>query len=154
MPLIYSFVARGNTVLADYTSFTGNFSVVAIQALEKGAQGPNAKFTYSCDGHTFNYLSSGGYTFLVVADEAFGRQVPFAFLDKAKEEWFEKWVEKGPNATAHSLDKSFGPRLKYWMEWCEEHPEEVNKVAAVQKKVDEVKNIMVDNIEKVRQMVR
>ena len=89
MPLIYSFVARSNTVLADYTAYTGNFSVVAIQvrglagrgdgqgrkaqltkpdlagtccrrrpppsrsqALEKGAQGPNAKFTYSCDGHS------------------------------------------------------------------------------------------------------
>lgn len=31
MPLIYSFVARGNTVLADYTSYTGNFSTVALQ---------------------------------------------------------------------------------------------------------------------------
>ena len=84
MPLIYSFVARSTTVLADYTAYTGNFSVVAIQvsnyyraelrtvwcfelyghnaliavvlltlqALEKGAQGSNAKFTYSCDGHS------------------------------------------------------------------------------------------------------
>lgn len=31
MPLIYSFVARGTTVLADYTAYTGNFSVIAIQ---------------------------------------------------------------------------------------------------------------------------
>lgn len=31
MPLIYSFVSRGTTVLADYTAYTGNFSVVAIQ---------------------------------------------------------------------------------------------------------------------------
>lgn len=36
MPLIYSFVARQTTVLADYTSFTGNFSVVAIQVRELG----------------------------------------------------------------------------------------------------------------------
>lgn len=149
MPLIYSFVSRGNTVLADYTSYTGNFSTVALQALEKGAQGANAKFTYSCDGHTFNYLSSNGYTFLVVADEQFGRQIPFAFLERVKEEWQLKWAEKGPAATAHSLDKSFGPRLKHWMEYCEQHPEELSKVASVQKKVDEVKNIMVDNIEKV-----
>ncbi len=27
------------------------------------------------------------------------------------------------------------PRLKYWMEYCEAHPEELSKVAAVQKKV-------------------
>ena len=31
MPLIYSFVARGSTVLADFTSYTGNFSTVALQ---------------------------------------------------------------------------------------------------------------------------
>jgi hypothetical protein len=35
MPLIYSFVARGTTVLADYTAYTGNFSVIAIQVCSK-----------------------------------------------------------------------------------------------------------------------
>eukprot|EP00877_Chromochloris_zofingiensis_P007989 jgi/Chrzof1/3443/Cz12g25180.t1 len=34
-------------------------------------------------------------------------------------------------------------------EYCTNHPDEISKVAAVQKKVDEVKNIMVENIEKV-----
>ena len=71
----------------------------------------------------------------MVADEQFGRQIPFAFLEKVREEWGSKWAEKGPAATAHSLDKSFGPRLKYWMEYCEQHPEELSKVASVQKKV-------------------
>ena len=33
--LVYSFVARGNNVLADYTSYTGNFATVAIQCLDK-----------------------------------------------------------------------------------------------------------------------
>lgn len=46
--------------------------------------------------------------FLVVADEAFGRQIPFAFLEKVKEEWFQKWADKGADAFAHSLDRSFG----------------------------------------------
>eukprot|EP00890_Picochlorum_soloecismus_P001994 jgi/Picsp_1/2796/NSC_01022-R1_r-snare vamp72-family len=149
MPLIYSFVARGTTVLADYTAYTGNFSVIAIQALEKGSQGNNAKFTYSCDGHTFNYLSSQGYTFLAVADEAYGRTIPFAFVEKVRDEWFAKWADKGASASAHSLDKSFGARLRYWMEYCETHPDDISKAAAVQKKVDEVKGIMVENIERV-----
>lgn len=73
--------------------------------------------------------------FLVVAPEAYGRQIPFAFLERVRDEWQQKWTEKGPAATAHSLDKSFGPRLKHWMEWCEQHPEELSKVASVQKKV-------------------
>jgi len=72
---------------------------------------------------------------MVVADEAFGRQIPFAFLERVREEWQQKWAEKGPSAVAHSLDKSFGPRLKHWMEYCEQHPEELSKVASVQKKV-------------------
>ena len=97
----------------------------------------------------FNYLSSQGYTFLVVADEAYGRTVPFAFLERARDEWFAKWADKGAAAAAHSLDKSFGARLRHWMDYCEANPEEVSKVAAVQKKVDEVKGIMVENIERV-----
>lgn len=217
MPLIYAFVSRGtNTVLADYTAYTGNFGVIAVQALERGGQGNNAKFTYSCDGHStyinipqitslraddaaprlprergpieiahpwptrlhranqverntnakrahqpsptptrtltpaaFNYLSSQGYTFLCVADDAYGRTIPFAFLEKVRDEWFAKWADKGASASAHALDRSFGARLKYWMEYCETHPDEVSKAAEVQKKVDEVKGIMVENIERV-----
>lgn len=42
------------------------------------------------------------------------------------------------------------PRLKHHMDYCMEHPEELSRVAGLQKKVDEVKNVMVDNIEQVR----
>jgi hypothetical protein len=61
MPLIYSFVARGTTVLADYTAYTGNFSTVAIQCLEKCPTN-NSRFTFTCDRHTFNYSVDGGYS--------------------------------------------------------------------------------------------
>lgn len=61
MPLIYAFVSRGTTVLADYTSYTGNFSTVAIQCLEK-CPTDNSKFTFTCDRHTFNYLVDGGFS--------------------------------------------------------------------------------------------
>ena len=97
----------------------------------------------------FNYLSSQGYTFLCVADHAYGRAIPFAFLEKVRDEWFAKWADKGASAAAHALDRSFGARLKYWMEYCETHPDEVSKAAEVQKKVDEVKGIMDENIERV-----
>mgnify|MGYP002380979549 CR=1 FL=1 len=46
--------------------------------------------------------------FLAVADEQFGRQVPFAFLEKVKEEFFAKWQDKAQTAIAHSMDKNFG----------------------------------------------
>lgn len=55
MPLIYSFVARGTTVLAEYTPYSGNFNTVAIECLQK-ITNPESRFTILCDKHTFNFL--------------------------------------------------------------------------------------------------
>ena len=118
----------------------------------------------------------------MVADEAYGRQIPFAFLDRVRAEFSEKYAESSRTLHAHSLDKAFGcapaardsvgpvisgaaitcccrsvygkhvsrllgwasttgccgwrrPRLKYWMDYCQEHPGEISKVASVQQKV-------------------
>lgn len=57
---IYSFVARGTMVLAEYTEFTGNFPAIAAQCLQK-LPSSNNKFTYNCDHHTFNFLVEDGY---------------------------------------------------------------------------------------------
>jgi hypothetical protein len=59
--LIYSFVARGTVILAEYTEFKGNFTGIAAQCLQK-LPASNNKFTYNCDGHTFNYLVEDGFS--------------------------------------------------------------------------------------------
>ena len=128
-------------MLADFTAYTGNFSTVAIQCLEK-CPTDNSKFTFTCDRHTFNYTIDSGYSalpspeipvppstflsgplrtwqtpnhlsgraaaFLAVAEEEYGRQIPFAFLERVQAEWKEKFADKARTATAHSLDKTFG----------------------------------------------
>lgn len=57
---IYSFVARGTMILAEFTEFTGNFPAIATQCLQK-LPSTNNKFTYNCDHHTFNFLVEDGY---------------------------------------------------------------------------------------------
>ncbi|KAK8370604.1 hypothetical protein V6Z12_A01G187700 [Gossypium hirsutum] len=57
---IYSFVARGATILAEYTGFTRNFSVITTKCLQK-LTSSNNKFTYNCDHHTFNFLVEDAY---------------------------------------------------------------------------------------------
>jgi len=85
-----------------------------------------------------------------VADESAGRQLPFAFLNRVKDDFKHHVVTLGAGtAISHSLSKQFGPKLKEHMEYCMAHPDAVSSVASVQKQVDEVKNIMMDNIEKV-----
>ncbi|KAK8491495.1 hypothetical protein V6N11_059420 [Hibiscus sabdariffa] len=146
--LIYAFVARGTVVLADYTEFTGNFTGIASQCLQK-LPASNNKFTYNCDGHTFNYLVDNGFTYCVVAIESVGRQVPMAFLERIKEDFTKRYGGgKAAAAPAQSLSKEFGPKLKEHMQYCIDHPEEISKIAKVKAQVSEVKGVMMENIEK------
>ncbi|CAO2177366.1 unnamed protein product, partial [Urochloa humidicola] len=167
--LIYSFVAKGSVVLAEHTAFSGNFSTVAVQCLQKLP--PNStRSTYSCDGHTFNFLLDRGFVFLVVADEAAGRSVPFVFLERVREDFMQRYGssidEEGQHpladdadeddflfedrfSIAYNLDREFGPRLKDHMQYCVNHPEEINKLSKVKAHLSEVKGIMMDNIEKI-----
>ncbi|XP_056169223.1 vesicle-associated membrane protein 727 [Syzygium oleosum] len=166
--LIYSFVAKGTVVLAEHTQFSGNFSTIAVQCLQK-LPSNSSKYTYSCDGHTFNFLIDGGFVFLVVADESAGRSVPFVFLERVKDDFKQRYgasIASGdPHpladddedddlfedrfSIAYNLDREFGPRLKEHMQYCMSHPEEMSKLSKLKAQITEVKGIMVDNIEKV-----
>ncbi|KAK6145831.1 hypothetical protein DH2020_019700 [Rehmannia glutinosa] len=129
--LIYSFVARGTVILADYTEFKGNFISIASQCLQKLPSSSN-KFTYNCDGHTFNYLVHDGFTYCVVAVESAGRQLPIAFLERVKDDFNKRYGGgKAATAGANSLKKEFG------------------QLAKVKAQVSEVKGVMMENIEKV-----
>ncbi|KAM0038122.1 putative Longin domain, v-SNARE, coiled-coil domain-containing protein [Helianthus debilis subsp. tardiflorus] len=147
--LIYSLVARGTVVLAEYTEFSGNFPTIAVQCLQKLPTTTN-RFTYNCDGHTFNYLVEKGYTYCVVAVESAGRELPIAFLERIKDDFVKKYAAgKGKTAGAKSLSKEFGPKMKEQMRYCVSHPEEISKIAKVKAQVSEVKGVMMENIEKV-----
>jgi hypothetical protein len=263
MPLIYSFVAQGTAVLAEYTPYHGNFNTVALDCLQHAQSGergcptvpalstapsssslglssslaawwptdfsnirafwlgavpgqqPTARsvvpaaaatvhacagadrMTITCDKHTFNFLRKEGFTFLVVADEAYGRQIPFAFLERVSEDFLASHATRAKAAASHSLTRTFGPRLKQHMvragsqqrrvpsstgasagvsttmpaqshrycswlspdlccsvrvclqDYCTNNPDEISRIAACQKKIGDVKNVMVENIEKV-----
>ncbi|KAK9145979.1 hypothetical protein Sjap_005882 [Stephania japonica] len=147
--LIYSLVARGTVVLAEYTEFKGNFTTIAAQCLQK-LPSSNNRFTYNCDSHTFNYLVENGFTYCVVATEAVGRQIPIGFLERLKEDFSKRYGGgKAASAAAKALNKEFGPKLKEHMRYCVENPEEINKIAKVKAQVSEVKGVMMENIEKV-----
>ncbi|TMW95560.1 putative vesicle-associated membrane protein 726 [Solanum lycopersicum] len=147
--LIYSFVARGTIILVEYSEFTGNFSSIATQCLQKLPPSSN-KFSYNCDDHTFNFLSDNGFTYCVVATESAGREIPLAFLDRVKNDFSKKYAGgKAATASAKSLNREFGSKLKEHMKYCCDHPEEISKLSKVKAQVSEVKGVMMENIEKV-----
>ncbi|KAH6756505.1 vesicle-associated membrane protein 727 [Perilla frutescens var. hirtella] len=167
--LIYSFVAKGTVVLAEHTPYSGNFSTIAVQCLQK-LPSNSSKYTYSCDGHTFNFLLDSGFVFLVVADESMGRSIPFVFLEKVKDDFKLRYGASIKNddphpladdededddlfedrfSIAYNLDREFGPKLKEHMQYCMNHPEEMSKLSKLKAQITEVKGVMMDNIEKV-----
>ncbi|OMP08234.1 Synaptobrevin [Corchorus olitorius] len=90
------------------------------------------------------------HAYCVVAIESVGRQVPIAFLERVKEDFNKKYGGgKAATASANSLSREFGPKLKEHMQYCIDHPEEISKIAKVKAQVSEVKGVMMENIEKV-----
>jgi len=91
MPVLYSYVARGQDVLVDCTlpNHEANFLEISLKILKKSNAGPadldQKKLTYIYEGHTFNYIGVGRFIFLCVADEAAGRILPFSFLNEVSE---------------------------------------------------------------------
>ncbi|XP_019450133.1 PREDICTED: vesicle-associated membrane protein 722-like [Lupinus angustifolius] len=147
--LIYSFVARGTVVLAEHSDFAGNFTDVAMQCLQK-LPASNTKFTYKADGHTFNFLAHGGFTYCVVAVDSLGLHITMAFLERIKDDFTKSYGGgKAAIATEKSLNKEFGPKLKEHMQYCVEHSEEVSKLAKVKAQVSEVQEVMKENIDQV-----
>jgi len=126
-------------VLVDYTSYSGNFSTVAIQCLSscpKGEYNTPAKATFNADRYTFNYLVDDRFVYMVVADVSLGRTLPYEFLEIVRKEFREKYDDKiPPQPVAHSLDKSYGLELKKHMEHVVNNQEDFNKIALVQHKV-------------------
>eukprot|EP00798_Chlamydomonas_sp_ICE-L_P012283 gene12283-15432_t len=126
---------------------SGNFGSVAKDYLEKAGKN-EGKFTYGIDGHSFNFLTKSGYVFLVVADDAYGRAIPNAFLDKMAVEFNAKRQLKQMKDPTFQFPER---QLKQMMDHATQFPEEYSKVTSVQKKVDEVKGIMTENIDKMLQ---
>ncbi|WVZ20348.1 hypothetical protein V8G54_007670 [Vigna mungo] len=143
---IYSFVARGTMVLAEYTEFTGNFPAIAAQCLHR-LPSSNNKFTYNCDHHTFNFLVEDGYAYCVVAKESVGKQISIAFLERVKADFKKRYGGgKADTAIAKSLNKE--PVMKGHMKYIIDHAEEIEKLIKVKAQVSEVKSIMLENIDK------
>ncbi|KAK4405574.1 Vesicle-associated membrane protein [Sesamum angolense] len=148
---IYSFVARGTMVLAEYTEFTGNFPAIAAQCLQR-LPSSNNKFTYKCDHHIFNFLVEDGYAYCVVAKESVGKQISIALLERIKADFKKRYGGgKADTAVAKSLNKEFGPLMKEHMQYIIDHADEIEKLLKVKAQVSEVKSIMLENIDKAQE---
>ncbi|ETV95735.1 hypothetical protein H310_10808 [Aphanomyces invadans] len=147
MPIVYALVSRGKTVLAEYTASSGNFPTVTRVLLAK-IPTEDSKMSYVYDQHIFHYVVDNGITYLCMADNDFKRRVPFQFLEDLKNRFLATYGERGQTAIAFAMNAEFQHVIQRQMEYYNASPD-VDTVARVQQSLDDVKDAMVENIEKV-----
>jgi vesicle-associated membrane protein 7 len=69
--ILYALVARGNVILAEYSSSTlGNAGVVSLQILEKINASNGERLSYLVGDHIVHLLLADGFTFLCMTPQA------------------------------------------------------------------------------------
>jgi len=153
MTIVYALVSRKKTVLAEYTatSATGNFPTVTRVLLAK-IPPQDGKMTYVYDNYTFHYIVESGICFLCMSDERNKHRIPYAFLTDMKERFVSKFGTDLPQtAIAFSLNDGFCNVIAERMEFYNSDSADltVDNIGNVKAQIEEVKGVMVQNIEKV-----
>jgi vesicle-associated membrane protein 7 len=161
MSVIYSVVARGTSVVAEYTSAstsTTNAPQVAALILDKIAPEDSSKLTYVYGDHLVHYITTaatesipGGLTYLCITSNSGGRRVPFLFLTSIRDAFTEQFSEDEIGSAPPYGLNSFAQTLKAQMEWADGGAKGpgLDKGKEIRDEMNAVKDVMVQNIERV-----
>ncbi|XP_065845732.1 vesicle-associated membrane protein 7-like [Oscarella lobularis] len=145
MTILYSVVARGTTILARFASCTGNFAEVAEQILRSIAP-ENAKLTYTHSSYLFHYISEDGIVYLCITTDDFQRSTAFMYLEDVKGRFQKQYASRVHTALPFAMDTEFSRVLSTRMRYYSES-RKADHMTKVQDQLDELKGIMVKNID-------
>ncbi|KAG0226567.1 Vesicle-associated membrane protein [Mortierella sp. GBA43] len=170
MSIIYALIARGTVILTEYTSSSGNFTTVTEAILEKIPPN-NSKLTYVYDRYLFHYICEDGLTYMCMTDDSFGRRIPFAFLQDIKQKFLDQYgqeralsslVPYSMNEFSRTIAKQMQQQQQQQQQPQQQQQQQrqdeeeyystnpnVDKIRQVQGEIEQVKDVMVHNIERV-----
>jgi vesicle-associated membrane protein 7 len=156
MPILYSLVGRRTTVLAEHSAAQGNAPAVARAILEK-LSSTEQRASYSQDRHLFHVLVCNGLTFLCMADEVFGRKVPFTYLDEVAKRFAAAYGPAADTALAYAYNTEFSRVLQQQSDYYSgagagadlANSAGNNPLAEARRELGEVRQSMVQNIDAV-----
>ncbi|RCH85313.1 Vesicle-associated membrane protein [Rhizopus stolonifer] len=147
MSLIYGLVARGSVVLTEHMNSSGNFATVTQAILEKIPPN-NSKLTYVYDRYLFHYICEDGIIYMCMADDSFGRRIPFVFLQDLKDKFLSTFGKnRALDAPPYGLNE-FSGVIRKQMEYFSTNPN-ADRLKQVHGEIEQVKDVMVHNIERV-----
>ncbi|KAL7304999.1 vesicle-associated membrane protein 7 [Trichogramma pretiosum] len=145
MPLLYSVISRGPTVLAKYAACAGNFEEVTEQILAK-IPPQNDKMTYSQGPYLFHYIYEDSIIYMCITDDDFPRSRAFLYLNEVKRRFRTMYGDGAQTALAYSMNTEFGRVLANEMKHYSES-KDLDTISKVHGELDELKDIMVKNID-------
>ncbi|KAG2670714.1 hypothetical protein I3843_14G099000 [Carya illinoinensis] len=148
MAILYAVVARGSVVLAEFSAVTGNPGVVARRILEKIPSQADSRLCFSQETYIFHILRSDGLTFLCMANNTFGRRIPFSYLEDIHMRFMKNYGRVADYAPAYAMNDDFSRVLHQQMEFFSGNPS-ADTLNRVRGEVSEIRTIMVENIEKI-----
>jgi len=146
MTILYALVARGQTVLAEYTFTSGNFPTITRVLLGKIVD-EDGKMSYVYDQYVFHYIIENHIIYMCMCDDMNKRRVPFGFLEDIKQRFKATYGDRAQTAIAFAMSDDFGRTMQKQMDFF--NGSSSDTFAQVNVKLDEVKNVMVQNIEMV-----
>ncbi|KAJ3681546.1 hypothetical protein LUZ60_016035 [Juncus effusus] len=150
MAILYAVVARGTVVLAEFAAVTGNAGAVSRRILEKlpPESESDSRLCFSQDRYIFHVLRSDGITFLCMANETFGRRVPFLYLEDIHMRFMKNYGRIAHSALAYAMNDEFSRVLHQQMEFFSSNPS-ADTLNRLRNEVTEIHTIMVENIDKI-----
>lgn len=148
MPILYSVVARGPTVLAKHAACAGNFDEVTEKILAK-IPPQNDKLTYSQGPYLFHYICEDSIIYMCITDDDFQRSRAFLYLSEIKRRFMTTYGQGAQTAVAYAMNTEFGRVLANEMKYYSESNQDIDMLCKVHGELDELKDIMVHNIDNV-----
>ncbi|KHN21163.1 Vesicle-associated membrane protein 714 [Glycine soja] len=117
MAIFYALVARGTVVLAEFSAVTGNTGAVSRRILEKLPAESDSRLCFSQDRYIFHILRSDGITYVCMANDTFGRRIPFSYLEDIQMRFMKNYSRVANYAPAYAMNDEFSRVLHQQMEF-------------------------------------
>eukprot|EP00761_Pharyngomonas_kirbyi_P012128 gb/GECH01012155.1/.p1 GENE.gb/GECH01012155.1/~~gb/GECH01012155.1/.p1 ORF type:complete len:209 (+),score=44.73 gb/GECH01012155.1/:1-627(+) len=131
----FALIGNSDQVVAEYPKQRKNLSETVKLIMNRTNTAHNHKRTYTQETYNFHYLCNDGTLFFCVADADYPIRICYAFLSAVQEDFI--------NNTTRNFTKLLKEKIEYY-----NNPQN-DKVSKVQSEINEVKDIMRDNIDRV-----
>jgi len=148
--IIYALVALGSAILSEYTNTRGNFLTITRRLLENIPLTEDCKKTYTFDRHLFHYILEDGMIYLCMTEENTAQRISFAFLEDIKNRFKVTYGLSAKTAPPLGMNEDFSRVLQNQMNYFS-NSKAADKINKVKGDIEEIKSVMVENIEKVLQ---